>query len=910
MTPSRTLLGGLFDRPLQPKLQASTDAVTPAVQARVRSGSATIGLVRPTLFAPFPDDGSTDGSEGGGSGGGYGEDCPDGSFPDGAGGCIDLGTGVGGGNPCGSGFVMDLIGNCIPAGGGIVGGILGGITGGGTNTTSSGGPANVVVNVNNAIDITDTGIQQVADEVKGAINQAAQEAGNIATQAAKTIAQSLGSLVNSIGRGLASAFSNIGSIISQIATFIWQNIKDIFSAIGNGILDLVQKIKDFLGPILSSISDTLTAITKQVQYINDTLIKPIADIYNTTIKTIATLTVAIQQDLHDGLSGILKIPSDIAAGLGSLDATLNRSIQQLGTINKETVTSGITFAGATLPQPFGEAMAKYLGGSVLTDKIKTTFGQSLTLSGESLQTVSNEAIQGLGTLLSEILHVVFATFKAPLDQMHADWASVESVFVGLLDGVLGLLTTLTAMGALASPLIDAAEQQARTSVPTRKLDPATAIEALKRGFLDLKTVTSEIATTGLDATRQQVLIDLSIFLADANQALDWWYRGIIDDTDLTANLSSQGMTAGDQTAFKAASVYLPSIADLLRWLNFGIINQDEFTQNCKYLRYDNAQIQTILTTYQDRIPAERLMRLQGLLNNSSAVFIQHTLNIPVPSDVQTAGQREGLHPDTVKYLWDGHWELPSVHEFIHLYFRGIRTLTEVQQRMSIANIPQELWDDMIQVERLVIPHRSVPNYVKLGVMSVAKATQELQAQGFSVEDTQIILASVQAAQNKTTTTASTAVHTLSLTNARELWSEGALTDLQYQQLLEAHGYTADMALIQMKADQINLHVKSQKQTLADLSAEVQAGVLSLDDASSQLRSNGFSDAQISRFQLSVAKALRVNVKHPSMADLAKFLKNDLITLTDYANELQAQGWADPWLSAFVALETPADSTTP
>lgn len=909
MTPGITMLGGLFDRPLHPELLQSTDAVTQLQPKARRIGDL---VIRPLELSPPDYGGGGPDPTGGGGGPDPGNpilpaDCPDGFYADSYGYCHPNAGPI---TVCGSGFEMDLLGNCVPIVGGVIIGAIGGITGGKTTTESTGAVAgSVVVNVNNAVDITDTGIQQVADQITKAIDEATQQAGQIATNAAKTVAQAVGGLVNNIGRGIAAAFNNIGSIISQIATFIWNNIKDVFVTIGNGIVDLVNKVKDFLTPILTSLGSVLDAITKQVQYINDTLITPIANIYNTTIKTITTLTIAIEQDLHDGLSGILKIPADIAGGLASLDATVNRTIQQLGTLNKENVTSGITFAGTTLPKPFGDAMAAALGGSILKDKLSTTFGTAVTLSGESLQNVSKEAIAGLGTLLNEILHIVFSTFKGSIDQLHGDWSSIESVFVGLLDGALGLLTTLTAMGALASPLIDAAEQEARTLVPTRKLDPQTAIEALKRGFLDSKAALSEIATSGLDATRQQVLIDLSVFLADVGTALDWWYRGIITDDDLAANMKANGVTKDDSTALVAASVYLPTLSEFIRWLNFGIITQDEFVKNVKALRYDDAQIQTILSTYQERIEPDLLMKLQGLLNNSSAGFIQGALNIPVPADVTLAGERAGYHPDTVKYLWDGHWELPSVHEFIHLYFRGLRTLTEVQQRMAIANIPKELWDDMIQVERLVIPHRSVPNYVKLGVMTVEKATKELQAQGFSVEDTQIILASVKAKATATTAAATSTVHTLSLSNARTLWADGALTDLQYQTILESHGFTPDVALVQMKADKISEHIKSQKLQLADLNAEVQAGIVTLDDAISQLRKAGFSDAQVAKFQLAITKALKVNSKHPSMAELKAFMKAGIISLTDFGNELAAQGWQDPWLSAFVELETPPDMTT-
>lgn len=855
--PATQLLGGLFDRPLVPK-----------------DGTALTARVRTDGGPDYPLCDEID------------------AF------CID--------GQCLPGYAVDIIGQCEYIEGGPQPFLPPTPTTMPTETTAA--SPNVTVIVNNAVTATDEGVEQVASAVNSAIRAASDAASQIATDTATKVASGIKGVVDSIASGIASAFGNIGDVLKLIASTIWDNLKSIVGTIADNIGDLLSKIRDFLTPILTSIKDVVDTITKQVQLINDTLIKPIADLYNSTIKTVATLTTAIEQDLHEGIGGLLKIPGQLADQLGSFDATLNRTVQQLGTANKETITAGVKEFGDTVPTPFGAAMAKALGGNSITSVLSTTFGGKVNLSSESLQQVSQEAISGLGTLLREILSITVESFKDSFDNLHADWASVGSVFVGLLDGLLGIITTLTAIGAITEPLIEAAKEEANTLIPIVKLDPATVIEAMRRGILTSQAGITEISKHGIDKTRTQVLIDLDVFLADINQALDWWYRGIIGEDDLTANLTAHGMESSDQIAFKAGSVNLPSLADLQRWLDFGIITNGEFTTNAKVLRYDDAQITAILSTYQARETPQTRAQLDGLLNNSSAGWLTGTLNLPVPPDVSLAGARAGYHPDLVRYIWLSHWSLPSVQQFVQSYFRGLRTKTELEQRLAIENIPKEVWDELVQIQRPLIPFRSIPSYVKNGLMSESQAEDELAAHGFDLAHVQIILKAIKPVAAATTATAVAAVHTLSQSNAKTLWSEGAITDAQYTEVLEAHGYTADTAALQLKADAITEHIKAQKSTLADYTAQVEAGVLSLDDAVSQLTLAGFTTAQVAKFQVAVTKSLKVNAKHPSLGELKTFLKAQVIDIDVFKAELQAQGWTDPWLSAFVQLETAPPDT--
>jgi hypothetical protein len=825
--------------------------------------------------------------------------CPSGYYDGGDGYCYEITSGI----PvvCPIGYYDNGQGVCIPI---SIGGIPPIDVGSGTTTSTGGGDQdNITVNVkvDNAETIAADTLKQVTDAINTGINDAVAPVIKVVDTAVTEIDDVVRGTLGTIWNAIQSALSAIAGAIGNIVSTVLSSVKDAFGTIVNTIGDAISSLKDVVVTIVNKIAPILSSITDEVKTINDTLIQPISTFITTTVKTIADLTVAIQKDLHDGLSGLVNIPGQISGALTGLDASLNRTIQQLGIQNAEQSQSNINFEAKTLPGPYSVAYKTAFGGVTDPASIKTTFGASVTLSGESLQQVSSEAISALGALTKELLHLIWSTGKDSFDQIHADWSSAESVFVSLLDGILGVVTTLTAVGSLVEPLIEAAAEEARTRIPVTKLGVGETIAAMRRGFLSDKDGATELSKLGYDSTRIQVMKDLDVFLADVNTALEWRARGIISDDDLTANLKDHGITADDIAALKEANVHIPDTGEITRWLDFDAVTTDDVAAVLRKLHYDEPSIKAYLDTYQTRESAQARAALDGRLTASGRGWLNNTMLTDTPENVILAGKRQGLHPDATRLLWQAHWNVPSYLTILQSFYRGLRTRTEVENAMLSENIPQELWDDLIEVNRPLIQFRSLASYIKAGVMTMAQAQNILAAHGFSLENQNILLGYFEKVIGATKATAATAVHTLSIANARTLFLDGALTDKQYIALLEEHGYSADLAAAQAQVDALNAHAKQRKQELADMAAQVEAGVLSGDDAIAQLTKDGFTDAEINTWQAKVSKALKIGARHPSLSELDKFLKAQLITLDQYQTELQAQGWQEPWLSAFLGL---------
>jgi len=792
---------------------------------------------------------------------------------------------------------------------------------------TSGGGGNVQVIVNNYEQIANDVLNQIAQAVKKGLTDGM----NAVSDVAQTLFGKIGDILKQIGQTLwdtlkqvASAIaSQLGSLLSGIAGALKSAAQTIFE----GIKAAMGDIRDTLRAVIDKVAPILDSIAKQVQTINDTLIKPIATFINTTVKTIADLTTAIERDLHDGLSGILKIPGDIAQGLGSLDASLQRTVQELGTVNKATVDSVLTTTdGKNLAahlQSVGDAITQGTG----FHQIASTFTpKPIALTDENFNQISRQLSNSVTPLIKEIMSSMFTemstwmtsyedTFKAPAPTPGIVGAA-ESVGADLLNKAVDLIKSfITAFlsaaigfavaGAELEVAIEYAGERARKAVPITKLDPDLAVQAWQRGFITDEALNDELLSKGLDSTRQSVYKDMSVFLAPQDQALDWWYRGVINDDDLADNFKRHGILTRDIDAFKEGSQQLIQPADAILAWKRGIITEDQLQDVLKRNRFtDNDSVLVKALSVRPRGTLETIADATHILAGQETDIFSF-LNTQAPQSIMDAGTAEGLDNSVTNFLWRNHWSVPGIQTWVTLYFRGLRTKTELQAALDYHAVPREMQDDVIEVFRPLIPFRSIPNYVRAGLLSESQGRDALAGHGFDIGTINTIMKAAQQGSTKKASTAAASIATLSIANAKTLFEDGAIDQSQYEQVLEAHGYTAELAQAQAQVDIISLHARQRRQELADYSNQVQAGVTSMDDAIAALSKYGFTTAEIQSWQAKVLKSQKSAQKHPSLSELDKFWKASLITIEQYKAELEAQGWTDPWLSAFVALVTPS-----
>lgn len=758
----------------------------------------------------------------------------------------------------------------------------------------------VTVTVNNAVQITDKGIQQVADAVHAGIADAAQQAADIASATANEVINGVGKVVDGIGSSVNGLFGKLGDWLSSIGSWVKDNAVAIFTWIKDNIGQLVKTVADEVKQLITPIVDTVTAIAKQVQQINDTLIQPIATIIQSTIGTISSLTIAIEKDLKDGLSGILQIPTDIATGLTSLDATLNRTVQQLGSGNKEIIN---TTWKPVIDETIG-AHLKSIGDTfVKTSNITgtpTTFSDNVSLPEPGARGVSKEAVAQGWAAISDFVSLFIKGGSATLDSMKQGFDEIPSILGNVVTWPLSLIILGFTVVAELKPFLEFIEEDAAARVGLAKLSPADALQAWVRKFISIDNLTAELAVQGWDAQRIQVMRDLQQFLIAVPDVIDMMFRGIVTEQDARANMAEHAISTADQDVLiKAAyKVFTPQTA-LIMW-RYNLITEQQLQAVLRENHYTDQEIDSVvLTALRPEGILEAIERHKRDFLFSSRLTADATFE-SVPLDIQDAGKRDGLANDVIADMWRGQFHVPAIDEWINLFYRGIRTRTELEAVFDYYRVPKEWRDDAIQSRHALIPFRTIPSMVSSGIISESYAKQQLTAHGFDQTAVNALLDYSKTKKATTTATTAIGINSLSIGVAKSYWDHGALTDAQYHDVLLAHGYNEQEAALTVQVQSLEHQSSDRKQIGTDIVNEVLSGLITVAQAQQQMAANQFTVAESAKVLSRIARTQRATSKTPGEPQLLKFLKKGIITIEDYADALSTLGYSQKWVDAFVA----------
>lgn len=828
---------------------------TSVSQSGVGSGTQTLPAyvtqrVKPT-FVPVG------GGESGGESSTPSEGCPPGYFDGGDGWCYPYGV-----NPpvsCPSGFIDDGTGICVPAGN---------FGGGGGGVGSGGGPANVnppgsgegpiFITINQNSSITNSAIRAVASSVASGIDAAANQASSIAKQTTDTITSDLSAFTQSFSTWQSGVSQGIQqAILSDLASFV-NPLAGELTGINNQTSAITGLINDISGKLIGPISS-------QVTELNGVL-----------TGSFSALTSDLDQ-LVGPLGGLVHDFTTLAPFLAGTAGAINDIDKVLAQIAGIWTNVHSTLSGQIVVDLHN--MAETLAG--VFKQISTVYDPNIKL------TTACEPAAALEWMQAEVN-------KYNTDSIWSRW---------IADGIGLILTSIVSVFHIMERYHKIYTEIDNRACPLTRLDPGTVAQAAGRSILDETSARDELLSQGFSQARQDVLFAMTRFLEPPAYALEGWFRGVTSDSDLAKILSNNGYSQAQIDAAKElATAQLPIPAAVQAWLR-GDIDEGELNKILNAQKYNNDQI-TFIKAEALR-PASASEALLGHRNRdfigSNTLDPSDTIDI-IPDWFIQAAKSDGLNDDATRLAWWSSLNRLDPLTWVQMYFKTLRDLPTVRNALASFGIPFQYQIDFIDNLRPLIPFRSLGTLVKAGYMSPQQAKDELGKHGFDQTRVDILGKTFDAVSpNAAAKTAST-VKGESIANARAAFDDGLITSDQYTNILILHGYTQELAAAQVQVDQMKTELKKRKQAISDLEAQVEAGTVTQDDAVAQLHQLGATDAEIAHFDVAVRRTNTQKVKHPSISDLNKFFSAKLITATQYSQELIAQGWQDPWLTAFLNLE--------
>jgi hypothetical protein len=777
-----------------------------------------------------------------------------------------------------------------------------------TETTFDGGNAAALSGINITVNNAVRTVNNIGDQVGAIIARGIEDGADVAAQTAKdsatAVTNAVGGLANNILSAVQSGISQIWDWLKQAASFIASNAGQIIQFLGTHLADIGHAIANDLVPIITSVAGVVDKVATEIQSINDTLIQPIANTIVGAMNTITTLTKALEGDLHDGLKGLLQIPTDVAGAMTTLDATMQRTIEQLGANNRENVDVVLDMGFHKEIGTHLDTLNGLLNGTTKGVFQSTTFSDKVTLPEPDAKAIAGETMtaawDGIKSFVSEFMH----GGKSTIDDISKGLPGFGLATVDLIQLPLTLAVVVLTTLAELKPILEWMEEDAAGKAGLAKLQPGDALTAFVRGFISNENLSEELKVQGWDAQRIQVMRDLQVSLIDISTAVDMFYRGIITRDDLAANMSAHGFTDSDTGALITQAGKVFGVDTATRLWRYGQIDDDALRAVLTINRYSEDEAQAFIdTALRPEQTADYINRTQRDSVFSSHLVIDPFYEAP-PQPYIDAAKAEGVNAQVARDAWRSSFQFPQLNQWLSLYFRGIRTHTELMAAMDYYRVPQNLRDDYIQANRALIPFRTIPGMVAAGIIDESYAKQQLQGHGYDLQAAEALLAYSKTKVQTTTPVVAQQIHEISVATAKEFWNEGAFTDDQLKQLLVAHGYSDYTAAVTLTTMQIAHAQKLRKQVGQDIVNEALAGILTDDQAIQQFSQRNFSIQEIAKLTRQLRTGRRQNAKIPSEAELLKMAKQSIITPNDYGNALSAMGYAANWVQAIVQLNFP------
>jgi len=173
--------------------------------------------------------------------------------------------------------------------------------------------------------------------------------------------------------------------------------------------------------------------------------------------------------------------------------------------------------------------------------------------------------------------------------------------------------------------------------------------------------------------------------------------------------------------------------------------------------------------------------------------------------------------------------------------------------------------------------------------------------GYNPTDAQIFYNYGRSKQKTSKATTAADLQKLSLGNAASLYDDAVITKDDYISILESHGYSADAATLTVELADIKNAQAARKQFATQMIDEVKLGYQTIDQAVSQLYSNGFTEAEVLGYQTKMTTAKKAALKLPSRAELDSMAKKGIITQADWENAMLSLNYDPTWIPQLWAI---------
>jgi hypothetical protein len=364
---------------------------------------------------------------------------------------------------------------------------------------------------------------------------------------------------------------------------------------------------------------------------------------------------------------------------------------------------------------------------------------------------------------------------------------------------------------------------------------------------------------------QQRLKDQHVRLLDIDAVLAGKRRGLIDAAEAEDMLGAYDLRKIDQDRLEELALSLPGIADLMRY-------------------------------------ADRQVAIQSNIAPDS-------LTKGPPQALVEQSKVLGIEADSLAVLWANHFSLLPSPLAVQAYFRGYISLDMCHACLASDGLAQEQWQNYIDLQRPVLPARTVPSYLAAGIIDQPRALDILRQNGYSDNDARLLIEFGLHKIKPSHVAAVDSLHGLTRSTITALYADGVMERATAAQHLEQLGLGADAAELTLQLVDINQHAQERRAEIGLIEAQAKAGEYDITEASNRLGAIGATPTETARALASIERATAVKAKLPSESQVESMYKHSIIDRKTALFTLGQLGYSATWAERLTQLAEASNRAT-
>lgn len=455
------------------------------------------------------------------------------------------------------------------------------------------------------------------------------------------------------------------------------------------------------------------------------------------------------------------------------------------------------------------------------------------------------------------------------------------------EGVLAdlLLLIVTAVGSVLTIPPAAAAGQAelvrqrslRDNLPTLNT-PQEAAEGVHRGVISQETFLAIMERHGFTGDAASLVKQISRPLLNIGELITLWLRGELSDAELQAELGKHGFTPDRISELKTLAFAIPGIQDLVLFA-----------------------VREVFDVQQ----AEAFGQFEGVSGEARSAFDGAFAGFGSGPAGTTAvfeafAKKSGLAPEWATAYWAAHWQLPSPNQMFEMFHRRIIDRDTLEVGIRALDFTGFWREKLLGISFRPLTRVDIRRFHALGLMTEDEVQSRYQDVGFSPDDA-ALMTEFTVAFNAPEDTDTDELRDLTRSQVLSFLRSGLFNEETAREQLTAIGFSPENTATIIALEQLKIGQEAVDNEIAVIKARLKNGVITENDAIAALDLLDMPTQQRTLVLAQIDREKASELRLPSRGELDTFVRERILSIEDYVDEIRRLGFSDPWPERFAEL---------